>query len=115
MNRSILFVTLAFMCSTAFVQAAPISAPTPIITNPQVHQINIRLRTQWKLIQAGVKSGKIAQAQAATLKGDLKSVRQQETAFFKQNGNHTLTADQESQLNQSLNKNSATLGETPVN
>src|ERR1039457_257383 len=109
MKRSILFVTLTFLCSSGFCLAAPTSTSTPIITNPQIHQINTRLRTQWKLIQQGVKSGKITQAQAANLRADLKSVRQQETVYFKQNGNHTLTADQENQLNQSLNKNSSTL------
>ena len=115
MKRFILFVAAAFIFSTGFTLAAPTSSSTPIITNPQMHQINLRLRAQWKLIQQGIKSGKITQAQAANLRTDLKSVRQQEMAFFKTNGNHTLTTDQESQLNQSLNKNSATLGETPVN
>jgi hypothetical protein len=115
MKRSILFVALAFICSTGFTLAGPLASTTPIVSSPQVHQINLRLHEQWKLIQAGVKAGKITQIQAATLREDLKSVRQQETAFFKQNGNRSLTTDQQSQLNQALNKNSAALGETPVN
>jgi hypothetical protein len=60
------------------------------------------------------KSGKITPQQADSLKASLKSVRQQEVTYLKQNSNHELTADQESQLNALLDKNSATIGETPT-
>lgn len=86
-----------------FSQAAP---------KPNLHQINTRLRAQWKLIQQGVKSGKVTKDQASALRSDLKSVRQQEVGFIKQDGKQDLTTDQVSQLSALLDKNSTTLGES---
>ncbi len=97
-------------------QAATTSTPVPYKSaNPQAHQINLRLRNQWMLVQQGLKSGKFTKAQATTYRASLKAVREQEVGFFKTNKSHELTTDQVSQLNTSLNENSSALGETPVN
>jgi hypothetical protein len=96
--------------------ASTTTTPVPYKSaNPQTHQINLRLRNQWTLVQKGIKSGKFTKEQGASFRADLKSVREQEVGFFKQNKSHELTADQQSQLDASLDKNSSTLGETPTN
>ena len=77
-----------------------------------VHKIHTRLRTQWMLLQQGLKSGKLTKDQAVSIRDSFRSIRQQEVSFFRQNKNHDLTADQQSQLNAMLDKNSAILGET---
>ncbi len=66
-----------------------------------------------KLTQTGVKSGKFSKEQAQSVRASLRNIRLQEFTFFKQNKSHSLTPDQISQLNQSLDKNSNLLGETP--
>lgn len=94
--------------------ATTTSNPVPYKSpNPQAHQINLRLRNQWVLVQKGIKSGKFTKEQGATYRASLKAVREQEVGFFKQNKNHELTTDQVSQLNTTLNQNSSALGETP--
>lgn len=87
------------------------SSSTVQSPNPLVRQFNTRLKNQLMLIQAGLKSGKLTNNQAAALRASLVSARQQELAFFSQNGTHNLTAAQQSQLNALLNANSATLNE----
>ena len=74
---------------------------------------NQRVKTQMKLTQTGVKSGKFSKEQAQSVRASLRNIRLQEFTFFKQNKSHSLTPDQISQLNQSLDKNSNLLGETP--
>ncbi|HEY5039178.1 MAG TPA: hypothetical protein VIJ93_08925 [bacterium] len=109
MKLPALFVVLAFICSTGFTLAAPTSSSNPSVTNPQVHQINMRLRAQMRLVQQGFKSGKLTKDQAASLRTDLKSVRQQEMAFFKQNGKKDLTTNQQTQLDQALDINETSI------
>jgi hypothetical protein len=82
--------------------------------HPNLHQINLRIREQKKLIQTGLKSGKLTEQQAISMRNDLKSVRQQELVLFKETGNHELTTTQQSQFNQILDKHSAILGEAPI-
>lgn len=129
MKRLALFTTVgSIILSTTLAFAASTTQPTPVThpaissmnkpataADPGVHQINLRLRTQWSLIQKELHANKITPQQAITLRASLKAVRQQEVGFFKQNGSHTLTTAQLSQLNQALNANSSTLGETSVN
>jgi hypothetical protein len=94
-------------------QAATSSAVSP---HPLAHSVNLRLKTEWKEIQLGVKSGKISKSQGDSLRAQLKGVRQQETAFFKQNNNHEITADQQTQLNASLDKTELAIsGKTTTN
>jgi hypothetical protein len=83
------------------------------VSHPNTHQINLRLKKQWLLIMQDYKAGKITKNQAASLRADLKAVHKQEAAYFKQNKNFELTPYQQSQLNQTLDANSGTLGETP--
>jgi hypothetical protein len=82
------------------------------MAHPILRQINIRLRNQSIRIQRDLKSGKLTKDQAVSLRANLKSVRQQEISFFKQNGNHDLTTAQQGQINALLDKNSGALGET---
>lgn len=120
MNRWILKLTSAlFLASTSFAFAAGPS-PTPAVShafapaNPAVHQFNMRLRNQFALIMQGQKSQKLNKTQVTSLRASLKAARLQEVGYFKSNGSHTLTSDQINQLNEALNQNSSTLGETPV-
>ncbi len=109
-------VGLSFGLASYSHAAATTSTPVPYKSlNPQAHQINLRLKNQWMLVQQGLKSGKFTKAQGASYRASLKAVREQEVGFFKLNKSHQLTTDQVSQLNTSLNQNSSTLGETPTN
>jgi hypothetical protein len=110
-------MTVGFGIGFADYSQAATTASTPVpykSPNPQAHQINLRLRNQWMLVQQGLKSGKFTKAQGTTYRASLKAIREQEVGFFKQNKNHELTTDQVSQLNTALNQNSSTLGETPT-
>jgi hypothetical protein len=84
-------------------------------THPNTHQVNVRLKKQWLLIMRAYKDGKITKSQAASLRADLKAVHKQEAAFFKVNKSYELTADQQSQLNKTLDTYSTTVGETTSN
>ena len=116
MKRFYLAVVMA-LCfgSTSTLFAAPSTSKSFVSKDPNTHQINLRLKNQMKLIILGGKSGKFTTSQTQTMKAGLKSIRQQELGFFKLNGNHELTPVQQTQLNQAMNANSTTLGETPVN
>ncbi len=94
--------------------SAATTSTVPAAKNPHLHQVNLRVRTQKFLVQKGLKAGKFDKQQALSIWASLKSVRQQELAFYKQNGTHELTSDQQAQLNQALDQNSALLGEKPV-
>ncbi len=74
----------------------------------------MRLQNQWLLVQLRTKSGKFTKDQADSLRTNLKLIRDQELAFYKQNNKHQLTNDQQKQLNKLLNKNSKALGENPI-
>ncbi len=82
--------------------------------HPLAQQINKRLRTQLKLIQKGLRTGKLTKEQAISLRESIKSTRQQMLAFLKQNGNFELTTDQQKQLNRGLDSNSSTIDERPA-
>jgi hypothetical protein len=84
-------------------------------SHPNTHQVNVRLKKQWFLIMRAYKDGKITKSQAASLRADLKAVHKQEAAFFKVNKSYELTADQQSQLNKTLDTYSTTIGETTSN
>lgn len=53
-------------------------------------------------------------AQAKNLRDELQSIRKKEAGFFKQNGKHDLTADQQSQPNQMLDDNGKSLPDVPI-
>jgi len=76
------------------------TAPTP--TSPSasspLHQLGVKFRADMIQIQKDVKSGKLTQAQATEYRNQLKVIRKQEMTDVKDNGNKTLTADQESSL-----------------
>lgn len=114
-NLILLVLGAIFLASTISAQAATsTTAPSNHSfknPHPVTHQINMRMRTQWLLIQKGYKAGKFTKDQVATFKASLRATRQLEVNFFKQNGNHELTADQKSQLDNKLDQNSSILGE----
>ena len=113
MKISTLFaISVWLVGSVTFASPAPSStSKTSVNPRPLVHQFNLRLRNQWVLIQQGLKSGKLTKDQAISLRGNLKSARQQEVGFFKLNKNHDLSTDQQGQLNALLDKNSSVLNE----
>lgn len=107
--KKIMILLTALMTVTSFSYSATTKVGTPTPSHPNLHQINITLRSEWQQTELGEKDGKITTTQAAALKADLKSVHQQQMAFFKENGNHDLTSSQLSQLNESLNQVEQTL------
>jgi hypothetical protein len=74
-----------------------------------VHDVNVQLRQQMEQLRKDVKSGKVSQAQARVIFGELKGVRKQELEYFRQNGQKEVTADQKTQLNQLLSQTAALL------
>jgi hypothetical protein len=60
--------------------------------------LGVKFRADMIQIQKDVKSGKLTQAQATEYRNQLKVIRKQEMTDVKDNGNKTLTADQESSL-----------------
>ena len=73
------------------------------------HMFNLQLMDTLNAINKDVKSKKITQPQAQTLRAAVKTIRIQEFQFMKENGNKLLTADQITQLNQQLNSLSSSL------
>lgn len=99
--KKILAVTvLAVFSGVASLTWAANTSPTPTSprANTPLHQIGMKFREDMIQIQKDVKSGKLTQAQATEYRNQLKTIRKQELADMKANGNKTLTADQESGL-----------------
>ena len=111
-HLTFLTVAILFFCSISGSRAESTTTVPNNNPHPNAHQVNLRMKKQWVLIQKGIKSGKITKTQAASLRTSLKATREQEITFLKQNGTRELAVDQQSQLNSSLNQNSSTLGET---
>lgn len=111
-SKYLMAVVLALTSTFPAWAANPSSKNSVSAAHPLVHQVNTRVRKQWLLIQQGLKNGKLTKDQATSLRTSLKSIRQQEVTFFRQNNKHELTSDQQNQLNSTLDKNSSTLGET---
>lgn len=99
----------------ATTQPNPIVKPssTPLTQSP-TNKVGLRLMNQWQLVAIDMKNGKITQAQAVSIRADLKSIHKQQSTFLKASANHQLTANQTSQLNSLLDQNSLVLGETPA-
>src|SRR5260221_11868244 len=118
----LLIAFLFFINSPSFILASNPSPTTGKNSNlkpmtpphPLAQQINKRLRTQLKLIQKGLRTGKLTKEQAISLRESIKSTRQQMLPFLKQNGNFELTTDQQKQLNRGLDSNSSTIDERPA-
>jgi hypothetical protein len=95
------------------VAAANLAADTPtaqtVIHRPNMHQIALRVRDQWKVILAGQKSGKIPSNQAKVLITKLISIHTKKEAFLRQDVPNDLTADQTSRLNQLLDATEASI------
>jgi len=101
MKKIVLFSTV-LMSVTAFSFAATTTVNSGTNPHPNLHQTNMTLKSEYQQVLLGEKSGKITTAQGDTLKADLKSVRTQEVAFIKENGNHELNSAQTTQLNTNL-------------
>ena len=118
LNRKI-WMGVILLGLTASVDAAVTSIPTavslkgtatPMVKHySQLHLVNKVIHDAYLNIGHAVKNKKMSAAQAASLKAQLKTVRQQEAAFIKQNKASAptgtridLTISQASQLNQSL-------------
>ncbi len=89
----------------------PIVRPTPDPNSMVIHE---RTKNQWALLKVGLKSGKITQEQAIGIREGLKNARLQTMKFYKANHKSALTQDQLNRVQQTLNANSAVLGETSV-
>lgn len=90
---------------TSVVTAKSQVQPAPVSTVAVPREVNARLKQQLEQIQKDFHAGKLTQAQANAARTKVKAIRQQELQFFKTNGNKTLTAAQENQLNASLDAN----------
>ena len=100
--------------------------PTPVLQSPShgagktfgthvpvqgsnVHAVNLVLRKQMRQIQKDRKLGILTETQAKAAWEKMKSLRQQELQYFKQNGVKEITADQKSQLTAALNGNAGSI------
>jgi hypothetical protein len=104
-------VSLSWAAGTATpsMSKAPVVAAKPM---SPVHLLSQKAWHQMVQVQRDVKAGKLTKAQAEALKGQVKSARQQELAFLKQNGNHQLTNGQFTQVDGQLDTISKSI---PVN
>ncbi len=98
----VLSLFVASITGRALAQA-PVTHPHP---HPRIHEVHHRMNDQFVRIEAGLKSGKLTQAQADQLKAQLKAVQAQMDADYKTNGKRMLTVDQKKQLNEMLDQNS---------
>ena len=113
-TASILLVSYAASVGAA-TQPTSVAKPsiTPLAPNPS-NGVGIRLMNQWHLVTVDLKSGKITQAQAVSIRADLKSIHKQQATFLRASTNHQLTTAQQTQLNSLLDQNSQVLGESPA-
>jgi hypothetical protein len=102
MKKVIIFSMLLMgTVSLTFAQTAtPVAANVSV--NEQTHVLNMQIRKLLSQINKDVSSGKLTTSQAPTAVEQVKSIRNQELLFFKQNGNRILTSAQFTQLTQSL-------------
>jgi hypothetical protein len=115
--KSIFFLfALSLFLLTSISFSSPISPSLTPEENPNSLslQVRTRIREQLILIVQGLKSGKLTNRQAQTLRKGLDALHEKEKSYRKQNRNDELTASQQAEINNSLNKNSKRLGETPV-
>ena len=73
------------------------------------HAVEVRAKAQSQNIQSGFKAKKIGQAKAESLNTQLREIHRQELAFFKKNGRHEITPEQQAQLNSLLDKSQQTI------
>ena len=71
-------------------------------TNVTLLPSDMKIRGQKMQIQSALKADKITQAQAKNLLSGIQEVQKKQADFFRQNGKHILTADQQGQLEQML-------------
>jgi len=84
-------------------------SPQNTSNSSSTHTFNIQLRKAINGIRKDIKSGKLSKSQAVATREKVKAIRIQEMQFFKENGNKQLTADQLTQLNNSLTAITSTL------
>ena len=120
------FVSLSYSQSAPPTSRSPRPKPTPTIqgqartTNQRsfstassqssnTHAVSLLLRKQMRRVQLDRKSGKLSAAQAQAMKEKLRTIRQKELGFFRQNGKKQITDDQKNQLITQLNGNESAL------
>lgn len=85
---------------------AQVKTPAPVkqvsVSSNPTHNLNFRLRQDMMQIQKDLHSGKLTKGQADSNRAQVLAIRKQELADMKANGNHQLTADQQTQLGQQL-------------
>jgi hypothetical protein len=108
MKKLALMTVFALLIGTGSLALADTTTAS-VTPHPRIHEVHTRMHDQMARIRAGVKSGKLTQAQADALIVSLKAVREQMQADFSTNGSRDLTDDQLKQLNQMLNENSTTI------
>ncbi len=98
------FLAVAGMTSLALAANATPTPGSSTVSNAGAvsHNINFRFRQDMMQVQKDLHTGKLTQAQATSLQGQIKAIRKQELADYKTNGNKQLTAAQTSSLEQSL-------------
>ena len=102
MKKNGLLLILLFAAAPAF--ASPGATAPPVNTKPKnpAQLVSQRIFQQMSQVQREVKAGKLTKEQGAGLEAQLKTIRSQQVADLKQNGNHQLTQAQISQLNSQL-------------
>ena len=83
---------------------SPLTAPVIASGKPMspIHLLSQKAWHQMIQIQRNVKAGKLSKAQGKSLQGQVKTVRQQESTYLKQNGDRELTTSQFTELNGQL-------------
>ena len=100
MKKILSVSAVVLLAGMSGISLAANTSPTPSSpkANTPLHQLGGKFREDMIQIQKDVKSGKLTQAQATEYREKLKTIRKQEMTDVKDNGNKTLTADQESSL-----------------
>ncbi len=111
MKRIIFFTASWLLISSTGLALAQDAAPTnqPARNNPHLAEIHTRIKNQRERIAAGLKSGKLTQDQAKTLKDKVEAAQGQMRTYFLQNrqsGQKGMTDEQFQKLNQMLDESS---------
>ncbi len=78
-------------------------------TGPNMHAINLRVRSQLQQVHEDLRSGKLTNDQAKAIMIKLKSVRQLELKFFRENNQREITTEQKNQIDTVLDQTNGSL------
>lgn len=103
MNAARTLQTVAFVSVMMISLGAQAKDVKDTKDHPRREEVNERIRNENRRITRLLKEGKITQAQADKMRGELKGVKAEEKAEVKANGGY-LTKPEQKQLNQQLNQ-----------